>query len=229
MDGVILSHTKMGGSAICTNIAVNVDGKHRQLRARIAPNRPIIISHFGYSAKNMNAYWQPGRTVTIDGFTEMPADLRRSTHPEDVYIVNPGAAEMKSALYMGEGLIEVVLPFTYPSFRRLYPNLRKQTTNEKGWMDPAVENSRSVGYVWCDVCVLPSEANGKQFVRVTDASGYTFVCSLKDEALAERIRSRAILPGRRFENVLVRFSLSDRLEIPEVGERCYVMVSHVVI
>lgn len=229
MRGVILSHTKMGGPAICTNIAVTVDGASRQLRVRMPPNRPIAITYFGYGVEDMNMYWQPGRVVTINGFNEMPSGLRRRTHPEDAYILNPGATVIENALYLGEGLIEVALPYTYPTFRRLYPNLRKQTTNEKGWMDPAVENSQSVGYVWCDVRVLPFEANAKQFVRVTDASGYTFVCSLKDEALAERIRSRAILPGHRFENVLVRFSLADRLEIPEVGERCYVMVSHVLI
>lgn len=227
MNGTILSHTKIGATTICTTIAVKENGVDRQIRARVAPNSPIPITHFGYSAANMNAFWVPGRVVDFDGFTEIPVAHRRSTHPEDVYIRNPQGARMDDIQLDPDNLTRVVAPFTHPTFRGLYPHLRIQTTNDKGWMDPTVTNRQSVGYVRCTVRILHSEPGGKHFVRVTDQARVSFVCRLKDELLIPRVQSQDIPPETTFRNVLVRFSLSDKVEVYE-NWRCYVMLSHIV-
>lgn len=215
----------MGMQGMCTTLAVMHEGKLIQIRPRHQhDNSPIFLTSFGYSEATMNAFWQPGRQVEIEGWKTFPEHKRRKTHPEDVFLINHEGALLQDDALTPSELVALVAPFTFPTIEALYPFMDTQQ-NGKGFVPGNSVNPRSVGYIVCRVAL--QEEQGKVFGSVRDSTGQVFLCSFKDERLLAQIRSGAVRIGQRYDNVLVRFSLAEAIDVYG-SMKCFLLLSSIV-
>ncbi len=218
--GTVLSHTAMYGTGFCTNIAVQdpVTGVWRQLRPRLPPNAPLDLTSFGYDAATMRAHWQPGAQVDIDW--TVPATPARVTHPED-HLFQAAASKLYSNRLAPAQFRQLAGLFQASSLRALFPPI-KGYHGGKQYVEDGHVLAQSVGYVECSNVMLVTSKEADVLTK----AGESFRVAVKDAAVLARP------VGTQFADALVRFSLANAWDGGHIGfspERCYLMLSHVVL
>lgn len=233
MEGIILSHTRMGNRGFCTNILTwDEDNKPVQIRPRLSPNKNLFVSSFGLDESKMNKFWKPGVKIIFKGFKLVQVQDRRPTHPEDCILFFDEKSGLNGTnIITGDAFVKLVEPFTFASLEELF--LGYDTTyNGAAFMVPGQQLDQSVGYVWCRFAELYSGYGSQQRIRVVDRVGNEINAPLKDFYMLERIKYAA-LDEDSWQDVLVRFSLAEawkpRDASPNEEERCYIMASHIVL
>lgn len=232
VDGVILSHTRMGAQnmGFCTNILIFPTGQPpRQIRPRLAPNDNLFIGSFAFTEAFMNSMWQPGYRVRVDDFISVDPDHRRPTHPEDVAlkVVNywhPLHLQVKMA---PADFLKTIQPFVFPNVQALYPPLIRKE-NAKAYIRADVELVRSVGYVVPKTTTFYLHYNSykgtnEERVKLIDAAGVEYDLPMKDTQALDNLQQKVWKRNTPYLFSAVRLALAG--PIPATAE-CYLMASH---
>jgi hypothetical protein len=211
----------MGFGKFCTNIAVQDPdtGAWMQLRPRLPPNLPLLLTSFGQTAPVMKAQWQPGAHVGIEWSGPPPILHQRATHPED-YLFRPGGTVLYAKTLTPPEFRQLAQQFQRASVRELFPPILWQASG-KGYVANGEELTQSVGYV---PCTSVTREQGNDASVITQARE-RFTVAIKDHTFL------AQPPGTVLRNVLVRFSLANAWDGGAMGfspERCHLMLSHIV-
>lgn len=230
IDGIILSHTQMGGKGFCTNILITeAGGKPRQIRPRLPPNGNLYISSFGFSPAFMNSNWLPGYLVQVDKFVEMDAEHRRSTHPEDVAVV---MTDYWHPLHMQtkvspQHFQRAIMPFMHANTTALFPPIIRKE-NGKAYVESSRVLLQSVGYVRTkSITFIQDDYRGNITERcmIVDMTGTSYNLPLKDTEMLRQIAAGHAKHDTLYAGPTVRLALAGA--IPGT-DQCYVMATHVI-
>lgn len=199
----------------CTCVAIQTPRGWEQIRPMHGPGLHLTAESVGLTEEKLLQLWIPGRAVSFELLKVQPPP--RSTHPED-RLIRTGTLKLLPQL--NQGLYnQAVEALTFPSIRRLYPNL--QFDNGKGYV-LAAPLAGSVGYIRCPTVLLYPDV-----FRVTIITPENLRATVKvtDAQLLRRFQNGEFRYGQESNNRLVRLSLAHpwhEFNPP----RCYLMMSH---
>lgn|GEM_PF-5327434 len=240
-EGVVLSHTVMGGNRFCSHILITKDGqKYHHIRPHVNGNLPLTYGCTRYREKNERIYWQPGYTIHINGKVYLvPVSQVRPTHPEDK-ILDPKDVVLTTTnmACTDPRYLELIAPFRFQTIGDLFPGFSATAKGSPYLASQGAPFVRSVGYLFCKEVELYLDSGGKPRARISFErilwgnrkymALYEF--SVTDYLLSEKMKSGQILSPTFLQNAVVRFGLANPW-VPDgsvMEERCYIMVTHVI-
>ncbi len=222
---LVMSHTRIGPGGFCTNLGYWFESERRlvQFRPRTDSNNPLNYASFKGSFPRIQKDLKPGLVVEITNLYVMPERLKRLTHPEDS-ILSPYKIVPTNNQKGLKFLPEYARKAAYKGVDQLFPGIYR--SNGKIYRPANEPNDRSVGYVEAEWVKFYRDED-KLRAKVLDHGGIEADVPVKGvDLLANNPRS--------VSDCLVRFSLSGSLSNhywsrTEHPERCYLMLSHLVL